>query len=180
MVPTARTSGRRWKEMDLNFGKKVLYATKERIQNRWRLREIEGRGILSTTDEGVRFKGRRHDFEINEIQAASMTKDSPGLALAITGPLFVAAGYSAIELFLSLLFEGSGASFLDIGRADVIYVIGVSVIVVLLSLFRQEHWIRVEYRGADGQPCEVFFRRLPFRNPEVLLNQLRWLTVEER
>ena len=165
--------------MDLNFGKKVLYATKERIQNHWRFREIDGRGILSTTDAGVRFKGRRHNFEISEIQATSVTKDSPGLALAIAGPLFLAAGYSAIELFL-MLFEGSGASFFDIGLAEVMWFTSVSVIIFLGSLFKREHWICVEYRGADGQPREVFFRRLPFRNPEVLLNQLRELTVEER
>ena len=166
--------------MDLNFGKKVLFATRERIQNRWRFKEIDDKGVLSTTDDGIRFEGKRHDFEVSKIQAMSMVKSSPALATAITTPPTIAAIYFVFGWFFRLLFEGSGASFFDIGIEHVIQIIGSSVFLVIMSFFMMRCWICVEYRGADGQPREAFFRRLPGRKTEALLNQLRELTVEEK
>ncbi len=154
--------------MDLNFGKTVLFATRERIKNRWRFKETDDRGVLSTTDDGVRFRGKRHDFEVSEIQATSMVKSSPLLAIAIIIPLS-----AAVDLLINLFSMTSDV--FDIGEGIVF-----SVFIVILVLFKRDRWVRIECRGADGQPREAFFRRLPGRKTEVLLNQLRELTVEEK
>ncbi len=154
--------------MDLNSGRKVQFATRERIKNRWRFKETDDSGALSTTDDGVHFRGKRHDFEVSEIQATSMVKSSPLLAIVIIIPLFV-----PVDLLLNLLFNAPDV--FDIGGGIV-----TSVLIVIWSLFMRKSWVCVEYRGADGQPREAFFSRFSYRKPKVLLNQLRKLTVEEK
>lgn len=165
--------------MDLNFGKKVLCATEERLRSKWKFKEIDDRGILSTTGVGVYFKGKRNGFEMSKIQNAYMAKESPNFALAVTGPLIWTTAYFIMGFLLRLIFEGSYGFFLDIELSDILCVIAGSVITVFRSLFRPEIWICVEYRSSDGRSGKAFFRRLPFRNSEVLLNQLRKLTSEK-
>jgi hypothetical protein len=166
--------------MYLNFGKNVLYATKERVQNHWRFKEIDDRGVLSTTENGVRFKGKRHDFQISEIQGVSKAKESPNFALAVTGPLIWFVAYFAAGLLFRLLFEGLGASLLNIDRTDILCVVIGSVVTVVRAILRLESWICVEYKEAGARGRKAFFRRLPFRNPQVLHDQMgKLIAVKE-
>ena len=160
---------------------KVHYATAERFYSHWKLREKDDTGALSMTDKRLQFDGKRHSFEIREIQQLWTAKAVPNLASIIFAPVFAVTVYYAAGLliyFIGLLFDKRLDILLKLDLKTFVWAFIGGFSAVFGAVISPAQWIYVQYKGEYGQRREAFFRRASRRNLHMLFNQLKNLAAK--
>lgn len=140
----------------MQSGANVWFASEERVRSASKVLVFDDKGVLRATKDGLRFDGRKQQWNLNNIQRVSLvTQQFPWKTYLVIDAAIVAV------FFLQVAVAAATGELTGIGQILGALVGSMFMLLVVngLGLFiaHQMKWIRIDHRDDAGHPSASFF-----------------------